>query len=66
MKLVGTLDDTDKQIIKLLCEGVAPKQLPGKVWKSAGAIHKRLFTLRKYYDCKTTYELIAKLSKEVE
>jgi DNA-binding CsgD family transcriptional regulator len=64
MKLQAILDDLDKQIIELLCEGKAPKEIAHKLWKSKGCIHQRLHTLRKYYSCDTTYQLIAKL-KEV-
>jgi len=63
MRISYILDETDKQIIELLCQGLAPKEIAHKLWKSKGSIHKRLHNLRKQYNCTTTIALIAQLSK---
>lgn len=65
MKLTPILDETDKKIIELLCAGVPQKEIAGKVWKSKGAIHKRLHSLRKHYQVDTTIQLILKLKEVV-
>lgn len=64
MKLQAVLDDVDKEIIALLCEGMAPKEVAHKMWKKKPYIHSRLTSLRKHYRCKTTIELVAHLIKE--
>lgn len=65
MKLVAILDETDKKIIELLCEGLAPKEIAHKMWKKKAYIHNRLTALRKHYKCETTIKLVAYLlSKE--
>lgn len=64
MKLQATLDDTDKKILELLCEGYIPKEIAHKLWKSAPSIHKRLKTLRDHFKVKTTLELIATYVKQ--
>ena len=65
MKLVATLDETDKKIIELLLQGHAPKEIAHKLWKSKASIHKRLLTLRRHHNCSTTIQLISVLGKEV-
>ena len=62
MKAIYVLDETDEKIIELLCQGYSPKEISHKIWKSRHSVRKRLQNLREKNDCKTTIQLIAKLS----
>lgn len=64
MRPIYVLDDIDKRIMDYLYQGYTPKEIAHKMWRTKGSVSKRLYKLRRYYNCKTTIQMVAMLHSE--
>lgn len=58
------LDETDKKILRLAGEGMTAKEMGYELNISRKMVEKRIWVMRKYYECKSITQLIVKLQKE--
>lgn len=56
------LDDVDLSILKLACEGMTAKEIGYEINLSSKTVSFRLTAMRKYYECKSTAQLLVKLT----
>jgi DNA-binding CsgD family transcriptional regulator len=65
MKIVAKeLDDQDRQILKLIADGLTNKEIAYDLRINPHSVKARLRVMRAYYDCKTTAQLLLKLSAD--
>lgn len=55
------LDETDKRILKLIGEGMVYKEIGYEMNLSVRQVDYRVREMKKYYNCKSTAQLLAKL-----